>query len=124
VEEKPVAGGSQPADVPFTVSINIFFHRVTTLSALLPPAITIADTSVRPYFTSSGSPTPADLCWCHRLFKNQVNCLLYMEAGNLGGACNLWPVTAPPLPSAPLWHCLPPFLRFGTLYITFYKYVT
>ena len=46
-----------------------------------------------------------------------------MEAENLGGACKLWPATAPPLPSAPLWHCLPPFSRFGTLYIAFYKYV-
>jgi len=126
-EQKPgprVAGGSQPAYVPFTVRFDKFSQRVATLSALLPPSFTIADTSVRPYFMSSGSPNPADLCWCHRLSKKWINCLLYMEAGNLGGACKLWPATAPPLPSAPFWHCLPPFLRFGILYIAFYKYLT
>ena len=122
-EEKPgprVAGGSQPADVPFTVRFDKFYQRVATLSALHPPSFTIADTSVRPYFMSCGSPNPADLCWCLRLFKKRINCLLYMEAGNLGGACKLWPAAALPLPSAPLWHCLPPFSRFGTLYILTY----
>ena len=126
-EEKPgppVAGGSQPADVPFTIRFDKFSQRVATLSALHPPSFTIAYTSVPPYFTSSGSPNPADLCWFHRLFKKWINCLLYMEAGNLGGVSKLWPATASPLPSAPLWHCLPPFSRFGTLYIAFYKYVT
>lgn len=82
-----VAGGSQPADVPLTVRVDKFFKMVAALSALLPPTFTIAGMSMRPYFTSSRSPTPADLCWRHRFFKIRVNCLLYMEAWNLGGAC-------------------------------------
>jgi hypothetical protein len=63
-EQKPgphVAGGSQPSDVLFTIHIDKFFQKVATLSALLLPTFIVADTSVCPYFTSSGSTTPGDL---------------------------------------------------------------